>query len=474
MKKSVKLLTSAHRAPLSALLMGWLMLLPLLAQVPQGINYQAVVRDGSSVLANQIVDVRFTLLADNIEVYQESHSLTTDDQGLIQTVVGSGTPLIGTLTDVPWTSGMVSLKVALDAGSGFVNLGTTPLESVPFSFYAHQVADLENHVLGDLADVDDATPDSLDVLQFDGEEWAPAALSFDQPWERNGSSIFYNGLAVGIRTSSPTSTLTVRGNQDLLDLTTSSRTMRLYGSTVGALETYGPNNQRNAIISWTSGDQNNGFMGIFNPSAEPRAYMEIVTDIGRIVTRGPADTRNTSLTWLSGCDDCGYIGVYDANSLEAGMFVNTSGQGVVFGDVKNFRMEHPTQPGKEIWYASLEGPEAAAYARGTAQLVAGRATVELPEHFALVAAEAGLTVILTPLSGSSKGLAVVQKGVHRFSVVELMEGTGNYAFDWEIKAVRQGFEDYRVIRDADESRPGETPREAATHEAQPFGEPFND
>ncbi|RMG68242.1 MAG: hypothetical protein D6722_12030 [Bacteroidetes bacterium] len=80
------------------------------------------------------------------------------------------------------------------------------------------------------------------------------------------------------------------------------------------------------MMTWTSGDQNNGFMGIFDPSAEPRSYMEISTaGIGRMVTRGPADTRNVALTWLSGCNDCGYIGVYDANSLEAGMYVNTSG-----------------------------------------------------------------------------------------------------------------------------------------------------
>ncbi|RMG68243.1 MAG: hypothetical protein D6722_12035 [Bacteroidetes bacterium] len=137
-------------------------------------------------------------------------------------------------------------------------------------------------------------------------------------------------------------------------------------------------------------------------------------------------------------------------------------------------MEHPTQAGKEIWYASLEGPEAGAYARDTAQLVDGEATVALPEYFALVAAEAGLTVILTPLSGSPKGLAVTQKGTDRFTVVELMEGTGTYEFDWEIKAVRQGFEDYRVIRNASESRPGGSEREESAHDTQPFGQPITE
>ena len=202
--------------------------------------------------------------------------------------------------------------------------------------------------------------------------------------------------------------------------------------------------------------------------------MEIANNIGRIVTRGPNDARNTTLTWLSGCNDCGYIGVYDANSLEAGMYVNTSGQGVVFGDIKNFRMEHPTQPDKEIWYASLEGPEAGAYDRGTAQLVNGKAKVELSDHFAMVAANEGLTVVLTPMSGASKGLAVMNKSNTGFEVVELFEGQGTYEFDWEIKAVRQGFEDYRVIRDAEESRPGSPLEIEREHEKNPAGEPINE
>ena len=32
------------------------------------------------------------------------------------------------------------------------------------------------------------------------------------------------------------------------------------------------------------------------------------------------------------------------------------------------------------------------------------------------------------------------------TVEELLGGTGNYSFDWEVKAVRQGHENYEVIR----------------------------
>jgi hypothetical protein len=54
--------------------------------------------------------------------------------------------------------------------------------------------------------------------------------------------------------------------------------------------------------------------------------------------------------------------------------------------------------------------------------------------------------MLTPLSASSKGLAVIQKGLTSIEVQELFDGKGNYDFDYEIKAVRKGHEDYQIIR----------------------------
>ena len=142
------------------------------------------------------------------------------------------------------------------------------------------------------------------------------------------------------------------------------------------------------------------------------------------------------------------MAIYDVSgNVQAGVYTNASNQGIVFADQKNFRIPHPEQAGKEIWYCSLEGPEAAAYARGTGQLVNGKATIDFPDHFRLVANPSTLTVVLTPLSGQSKGLAVIRKTAEGFAVEELSSGDGNYEFDWEVKCIRQGFEDYQVIRE---------------------------
>ena len=153
--------------------------------------------------------------------------------------------------------------------------------------------------------------------------------------------------------------------------------------------------------------------------------------------------------------DRGYIAVFNNNFANppAGMYVNAAGQGIVFGNVKAFREPNPNDPNTDIWYASVEGPEAAAYIRGTGQLVNGSAVITFPDHFKAVAGEVGMTVQLTPLSADSKGLAVLEKSLEGVVVRELLNGSGTYDFDWEVKAVRKGHENYRVIRPKDEVKP---------------------
>ena len=96
----------------------------------------------------------------------------------------------------------------------------------------------------------------------------------------------------------------------------------------------------------------------------------------------------------------------------------------------------------------LKDQKQAAYVRGTAQLVNGEAVVNFPEHFAAIANSQTMTVVLTPLSAASEGMAVIEKTATGFQVKELRQGAGNYQFDWEVKCVRSGYENYRAVRDA--------------------------
>ncbi len=168
---------------------------------------------------------------------------------------------------------------------------------------------------------------------------------------------------------------------------------------------------------------------------------------GYISTHGPGGTENVRFTNHSSNGDRGFMGVRDENGAEqAGIFVNSSGNGIVWGDTKNFRMNHPEEEDKEIWYASLEGPEAAAYLRGSAKLKNGKVFVPLSDDFRMVINTATMTVLLTPGSADTYGIAAVDKTPTGFMVQELAGGKGNYSFDWEVKGVRKGYENYKAVR----------------------------
>ena len=136
----------------------------------------------------------------------------------------------------------------------------------------------------------------------------------------------------------------------------------------------------------------------------------------------------------------------DNTSVRGGMTIDAQNRVVVIKDVSNFRIDHPLAEDKELWYACIEGPEVAAYERGVAQLREGECFVPFSEHFSAIIDPTSITVILTPQSADSKGLAVVEKRFDGFVVKELYQGQGEYAFDWEAKAVRSGYEDYKAVR----------------------------
>jgi hypothetical protein len=55
----------------------------------------------------------------------------------------------------------------------------------------------------------------------------------------------------------------------------------------------------------------------------------------------------------------------------------------------------------------------------------------------------------------------MRKGLDGIEVAELLNGRGNYEFDWEVKAVRKEHRDFQVYRPWDEVMPGGTdPAEA--------------
>jgi hypothetical protein len=114
----------------------------LVAQAPQAICYQGVaVSATGNELINQAIGLRLSVLSGSVSgtpVFVETHGITTDEFGLFNVDIGTGSPVISTIGAINWGAGPYFLKVEMDATGGqiFQLIGITQLVSVPYALYA--------------------------------------------------------------------------------------------------------------------------------------------------------------------------------------------------------------------------------------------------------------------------------------------------------------------------------------------------
>jgi uncharacterized protein (TIGR02145 family) len=111
------------------------------SQSPSSIPYQAVLRNtDGSVIANSSATITFKIhdtTASGPVVFEETHTTTSNAQGLISLNVGEGSAVFGTLNGVNWSTGNKFLQVSMNTGNGNVDLGTQQMMSVPYAIHAN-------------------------------------------------------------------------------------------------------------------------------------------------------------------------------------------------------------------------------------------------------------------------------------------------------------------------------------------------
>ena len=131
-----------------------LLLLVLLAQAVWAQNstklsYQAVVRNANNELvANVPVTVEVSILdaTSGTTWYTETHSVTTNANGLITLMIGEGTPVSGNLKDVAWDN--ASIKTSIGAGGENID-NTTAVNAVPYALHADSAKTVNREVLNE-------------------------------------------------------------------------------------------------------------------------------------------------------------------------------------------------------------------------------------------------------------------------------------------------------------------------------------
>ena len=174
-------------------------------QAPESFKYQAVARDAvGDIIPNQAVALRMSIVqgtASGTTVYSEEHAVTTNDLGLLNLTIGSGTIVSGDFSLIDWGSDNFFIQVEMDisGGTSYVVMGTTQLLSVPYALHAKTVEnDVDeqtlnfNNVSGELT-ISNGNTITL-PMTTGGDNWGSQAAVTDATLSGDGTSA--NPLAV--------------------------------------------------------------------------------------------------------------------------------------------------------------------------------------------------------------------------------------------------------------------------------------
>ena len=136
-----------------------------LAQAPEAMNYQAVIRDASgNIVANQSVGIRIDILqgtANGISIYQETFTSNTSSYGLVALQLGTGSVVRGSFNTIDWGNDTYFVETAVDinGGSAYTVISTNQFVSVPYALYAKSSGSVDT-------DFDVNPNNELQVLSF--------------------------------------------------------------------------------------------------------------------------------------------------------------------------------------------------------------------------------------------------------------------------------------------------------------------
>lgn len=228
-------------------------------------NYQGVVRDANdTIVADEPVSLQFTIRQDSqtgLPVFQESHTgLTTSSIGLVTALIGGGTPGFGSLDSIPWSDHIYYLQVEVDVLSsllGFLEMGVSPIVSVPLAQYASIAGNAGNTY-----------------------------------WQPNSDGIHFDQGYVGINTTTPETTLDVNG------------VMRVTSNTDSkiVLMASGPLNS-NRILVKDENDAANWYVELMDQDNDDRIGFGSALGNGTILSiNHDGTTKALCLEILGGCD----------------------------------------------------------------------------------------------------------------------------------------------------------------------------
>jgi len=228
------------------------------SQAPNMFKYQAVLRDASgNILANQSKTVVIDILQSNLttSVFNESHSVTTTAQGLINLNIGS----VENLSGIDWTADEYFIQITVDG----TIMGTSQLLSVPYALHAKTA----ETVTGGITETDPIFGASVasGITGTDTTNWNNKLDSYTET-----DPIFGASVASGI---TATDTTNWNNKQEQLIAGTG---INIVGNTISATPLAIGDSYQGGIIFWIDASGQHGLIAATaDQSAGVRWYAEI-------------------------------------------------------------------------------------------------------------------------------------------------------------------------------------------------------
>lgn len=394
----------------------------LFAQVPQGINYQAVVRGtNGNPLVNQSATLQFNYVdkSDESIDYMESFVTTTDEFGVVNLVLGTGTEIINSFPELDWSK-QIRIDIFVNLGSGFAVLGSQDLVSVPYALNAAH-AESVDLALGELSDVNTNGAINGNVLMFDGTNWVPADASgsggtFALPYIESDPNLVsfgvintsaLGGSAIYGQTSTNSANATgVKGQS------TGTSGRGVYGTASGttAFGVLGENTTGTAVKGTTDGAGANGVFGLATSDTGVGVRGESNEGTGMLAYSGSGLAVNASS--LSG--DAIY-----ANSM-SGYALTTSGKVKIAGGNTNpgaGKVLTSDAQGNATWQPAGVTPKIAFRAQNANVAVPDNTTSKVEFSSEAYDFGNGFTPYAGSISTTSSSFVAPVSGVYHFDAV---------------------------------------------------------
>ena len=142
LSKQLGLLKSSIMKWIFKILLLTLIHVNIFAQTPEKMSYQAVIRDNSDVLLkNSKVDLKIVLRQGSPQgssVYEETHRVQTNPNGLVSFQIGTGATEKGSFHKINWSKGPYFIESLIDpeGRSNYTIKAVSQMLSVPYAFHA--------------------------------------------------------------------------------------------------------------------------------------------------------------------------------------------------------------------------------------------------------------------------------------------------------------------------------------------------